>query len=796
MKMFNAIEQFTEALKSHSLYPSEPIHTDGKIHRFSTNENKSDNAGWYIYHDLEIPWGSFGCHRRQIHESWVANIGREMLQRKKMTFHQNKEMLLTKEKGISLIHKAQAKSVIKKFLESLEMACNHDYLATKAVKPYSIRIHEDQLIIPMYFDEELVSYQRIFPDGQKRFATEGQTKGCYFIIGDITNSYPLCICEGYATGASIYEATNYPTVIAFSAENLKQVAQLFRDRYNTRKIIICSDDDWKKEPNVGLTRAKEAASKIKAFVVTPKFETNREDKMTDFNDMHVATGLSSVKNAIDEANVSDIGQAIGHWTNPLPLPSMPNVAPFKLELLPEALREWVQDIADNMQCPPDFPAVGAIVTLSSLIGARAHISVKVNAEWIAYPNLWGMLIGRPSTKKTPSLESILKPIYQMQLDESERMKIETKKWDIEKSFNIITKKVNENLAKKEIEIGQIEKAKTLLMEPPLAEMPQERRFIINDATVEKMGEILKYNPYGVLCYRDELHGFFQSMEKSGQEASRSFYLTGYNGNAPYTYDRIGRGTITIPRVCLSLLGGIQPGRLQEYINCTLNGGSGDDGFIQRFSLAVYPDTNKNFKYVDREPNLEARNRAMEVFERLSKLIPNDINPWRFTQQAQKLFVEWYTSLELRVIENAMHPAMDSHLLKYSKLIPSLALIFTLIDNPNDKQEVAEPELSRAIAWGTYLSTHAERMYHSANKPRVIAASRLISEITKGNIKDLFTAREIAQKNWSGLDAVEFVNPALELLLELGYLQSTTSNSIGGGRSSTKYIINPLLQIKT
>ena len=79
--------------------------------------------------------------------------------------------------------------------------------------------------------------------------------------------------------------------------------------------------------------------------------------------------------------------------NPRPCPTpYPRVQAFDADLLPLALRAWVMDIAHRMQCPADFPAVAALVALSSLIGARAVIQPKAKDDWQVVPNLWGNLV--------------------------------------------------------------------------------------------------------------------------------------------------------------------------------------------------------------------------------------------------------------------------------------------------------------------------------------------------------------------------------------------------------------------
>ena len=172
------------------------------------------------------------------------------------------------------------------------------------------------------------------------------------------------------------------------------------------------------------------------------------------------------------------------------------------------------------------------------------------------------------------------------------------------------------------------------------------------------------------------------MDKPGQEGSRAFYLQSYDGNQGYTFDRIGRGTIHIPRVCLSLLGGIQPGRLQEYVRGAVVGGSADDGLLQRFGLAVWPDITGEFIHVDQWPDTPAKQTAWAVFDRLAQLEPaNETDPviWRFDAAAQASFVEWLVPFETELRKEELHPAMVSHLAKYRKLIPALALLFALID---------------------------------------------------------------------------------------------------------------------
>ncbi len=502
---------------------------------------------------------------------------------------------------------------------------------------------------------------------------------------------------------------------------------------------------------------------------------------------------------------SDHDAGADKWPVPTPLPdALPPVDSFDAELLPVALRPWVMDIAHRMQCPPDFPAVAALVALSSLIGARAVIQPKARDDWQVVPNLWGAVIGRPGVKKSPALSEALKPLNRLQATEFEHWQAAHAAWELDCKVIAMQYEANEKKAKGHAAKGDTKAARAMLEPTDTTAEPMARRFIVNDVTVEKLGELLQQNPWGTLSYRDELYGLLTKLDTAGQEGSRSFYLTSYDGNQGYTFDRIMRGTVHIPRVCLAMIGGIQPGRIQEYVRRAVAGGSADDGLLQRFGLTVWPDIDKEFVHVDQWPDTPAKQAAWAVFERLAALQPaSDDEPviWRFTPQAQAIYVEWLVPFETELLGDALHQAIVSHLAKYRKLIPALALVFALIDTPDSGGIVHEAELIRALAWGDYLRTHANRLYSAAVTPETTDASNLLKKLRGGRLKDAdgvlmesFTPRQIAVKGWAGLGSPDAVRKAADLLVDYDYLRREVSRSgdaNGRGRPSDRYLINPL-----
>lgn len=264
-----------------------------------------------------------------------------------------------------------------------------------------------------------------------------------------------------------------------------------------------------------------------------------------------------------------------------------------------------------------------------------------------------------------------------------------------------------------------------------------------------------------------------------------------------------RGTVHIPRVCLAMIGGIQPGRIQEYVRGAVAGGSADDGLLQRFGLTVWPDVTGEFVHVDQWPDTPAKQTAWAVFERLAELQPaSDTEPviWRFDDAAQALFVEWLVPFEIEIRGDELHPAMVSHLSKYRKLIPALALVFALIDTPDSGGLIGERELIRALSFGEHLRPHANRLYAAAVMPETTDAVTLLSKIKGGKlvdrdgvILDSFTPRDVALKHWAGLDTPDAARKAADVLASYDWLRLDVVKSAdakGRGRPSDRYSINP------
>jgi hypothetical protein len=493
------------------------------------------------------------------------------------------------------------------------------------------------------------------------------------------------------------------------------------------------------------------------------------------------------------------------WPEPRPIQiALQPVESLLVEIIPEPFREWLTDIANRMQCPLDFVAVSAIIEAGAVIGAGCGIHPKRYDDWRVIPNLWGGVIARPSKLKSPALAEAMKPMSTLETEakrtydeelaffEADQEVFKAKKDALKSDMSAAAKckKVNGTVP----DMGELRQEYTNLEAPKAS---TRHRFKTNDATVEKIAELLNENPRGILMFRDELVGLLVSWDREDRQSDRAFYLEAWNGYGGYTTDRIGRGTIDTQNLCVSILGGIQPSKLTGYL-LQANDDLKNDGLLQRFQLLVYPNET-DWKLVDKHPNIEARDRVYGVFKSLSEmdftqhgaelLDGENIPFFNFSDDAQQVFYDWLTDLEATKIKNEGNPLMAEHLSKYRSLMPSLALIFHLI-NISDGQlgcRVTRSAAEQAAAWCEYLESHARRIYVLLVDVSVRSAEELAKRIQGKELSDGFTPRDVYRNGWHLLDSKELTQNALNELLDAGWLRESITVE---GKTRAQYYINP------
>jgi DnaJ-domain-containing protein 1 len=502
------------------------------------------------------------------------------------------------------------------------------------------------------------------------------------------------------------------------------------------------------------------------------------------------------------------------WLEPVPVEvRLPDVMEFDFSLLPSPLRAWVRDISERMDnAPPDFAAAAVIVVSATLLGRKVGIRPKCQDDWLVVPNLWGGLVGPPASMKTPALEQVIRPVKRLAAEAQEAYEEALKKHDLDMMVvsarrDAMQKKLKETakkVAESQASAGNLEDIREEIEELEEPDAPRERRYMTNDATIEKIAEILRDNPDGILYYRDELMGWLRSLEKTGRESDRAFYLEAWNGSGSFSVDRIGRGSLHVPAVCVSILGGIQPGPLMTYVNDALEESEKADGLLQRFQVLVYPDL-RDYDPVDRWPDLEAKSRAYDVFKSLASLDAEsfgatvtdeegEIPHVRFDAAAQEVFDAWRAEFEPRFRGGEFPAAIESHFMKFRSLFASLALIFEAVDFVGGVEgagkAVSKYSALRAAAWCEFLESHAMRVYSPTLDVETLAAKTLLDRLHMGDVEHGAKVRDIYRKQWSQLTTPEEVAAAIEVLEEHGWVRLATAKPKGGGRPSEVLHIHP------
>lgn len=353
----------------------------------------------------------------------------------------------------------------------------------------------------------------------------------------------------------------------------------------------------------------------------------------------------------DEKSHRSRAEASSDWQKPEPIQSeLPPVEAFSEDLLPDSFRPLVEDVTERMQVPMDYPAVVMALCLAGAVNRRAVITPKVNdIGWKVVPNLYGGIVAPPGFMKSPVIQAVTRPLRQIQ---------EEWRADYEDAIDSYEREKEESelrIAAWKEQYKAASKKGTAAPDRPedSLEEPKLHRLIVNDATFESLHEIMNANPAGLFVIRDELTGWWATLDRQGREQERAFFLEAWNGDSSFSIDRIGRGHIHVGACCLSMLGGIQPGRLRSYMVDALRDGPSNDGLIQRFQLLVFPDAPQDWEYVDRAPNPIAEERAASILRALLEMDAECPTQFRFDTNAQGLFIEWLPELEAKIREDEL-----------------------------------------------------------------------------------------------------------------------------------------------
>lgn len=675
------------------------------------------------------------------------------------------------------------------------------YLERKQVPAIGIRFSKDSktgkpfIAIPLLDDENrLCSIQKIYADGTKLFLKGGRKHGCFYTIGNISSSHTVYFCEGYATAASVYLATEQATVTCFDAGNVEPVIASVQRNYPHKRLVIAADNDAYGSTNTGKEKAEYAAQKYGCLVAIPTFK-NTATKPTDFNDLHVSEGLGMVREQLNKNYAPLNSKANTEWPEPdFSFIETEHSSPcsFDDDCLPPVWMAWIKEQAQALGCPVDYVVAAFISSASAIIGNARRVAAT--PDWVEPPHLWFAAIGAPSTGKTPAQKPFIEVCKVLEREDRPA-------WE----ENLIEHDEQIELAKAKIEKWKLDIKSALKKETPPPDRPTDAvlpdapimpRIVINDSTIEEATNILSGNPKGLLLIRDELSGWIGSFDRYGGEGSdRAFYLECWNGGS-HTVDRVKKSgqPIEVSYASLSILGGIQPDKLRE----TFSGA--DDGFAARF-IYVWPAP-VPFRSLDSLRSDDNGMRAhflLTAFQRLHGLkmgqsIDGDFKPKTIPLESTALFDD--------IRREAMEKARTTQGLaagwhgKNPARALRLALIIEYLSWAASTDQ-AEPSIisNASMAYAGTFIDYAGKMFEQAicglaiTQPEADAA--LVAKyIHENNLKQL-NERELYQTTgFAHLRLNQRRKEAFTCLERMGWIKQ--ANKENKGRRRADWLINPKL----
>ena len=266
--------QLIDAIRAAGLEPPDHIEMDGKIHRFKSGTKGAaghgDKPGWYLIFGDGIPAGRFGCWRMGMEQTFRADVGRKLTQTEEMSHAKRlAEAKALRDAALERQHQVASETVEKIWTTANPAIAEHPYLAKKNIGVHGARITGDgRLMVPLYdADGTLSSLQYIDHEGGKLYHAGGQTGGKYWVVGSSDELGTLYVAEGFATAATVFETTNRPCVVAYSASNLVPVTGSLREKHGAMQdIVIVADHD---QSGVGQRYAEQASAKYGARMVMP-----------------------------------------------------------------------------------------------------------------------------------------------------------------------------------------------------------------------------------------------------------------------------------------------------------------------------------------------------------------------------------------------------------------------------------------------------------------------------------------------------------------------------------------------
>jgi putative DNA primase/helicase len=422
------LDRFRAALVARDIVPPDPIIADGRLHRCNAAGPHGRRDAAYLLHLDGLPAGGMENWRDGLGwQTWRLDIGRKLsaAEREALRLRAQAAVVQRGEEEARR-HEHARQRTARIWAAARPAPADHPYLARKGVQPHGARLYRGALVVPARDAAGVLrGLQFIGASGTKRFLKGARVQGLYCLLGSPGNDAcgessaaapdVVCVGEGFATGASVHEATDHTVAVAFHAGNLAAVARAIRDKHPQAGIVVCADDDRDTPGNPGLSHAREAALAVGGLLAIPEFGLDRPAGASDFNDLHRHRGLSAVLTAVRGAGAPSVGMvgaedrggcSATDWADPEPLTEPLDPLPYPADALPPLLRDVVREAQAFVQAPVALVACSALAALS--LAAQGLVNVRRDHQLVGPVSLYLLAVADSGERKT-TCDTIFSP---------------------------------------------------------------------------------------------------------------------------------------------------------------------------------------------------------------------------------------------------------------------------------------------------------------------------------------------------------------------------------------------------
>lgn len=437
-------------------------------------------------------------------------------------------------------------------------------------------------------------------------------------------------------------------------------------------------------------------------------------------------------------------------------------------VFPGVIDEFARARAEQMGVDPGGLAMACLSVCAAAVPDNLKLKMKRHENWQESARIWTMIVGDPSTRKSPIIKTASAPLMKIEADLQQEHRQDMKQW------------------------AKLDKEDKKTKAEPVA-----KRVVTEDSSPEKVAEILANNEHGLALIDDELSGWFSRMEKyagaKGSGADRAFWLKSFGGGS-YSVDRIGRGSIWVPNISINLLGGIQPDPLRKIAKDLT-----DDGLLQRMFVIMLAPSG----YDKDEPASVREDVYVNLINRLYGLRTDYAagKCFSFSEEAQS-FRSDMANLhhEMEVNWSRINKRVATHIGKFDGLFGRLSLLLHIIDNIYEARLPDEVSLETAhkakALLHDYLFRHAIALHFnvlgaSDMQDAIIDAAGSI--LTNDKLKDVVSIsslRKFSTRQVRDLDDWEMQR----LMQRLDGFSWLEPKALERNEKSPRYTVNPRVHI--